>query len=127
MRPPMSDDPDLLEAQARELMERARKRREEQARAAAIAAPVRDELLTVAQFCERHRWARPGGIRYAIFHGKANGFDACIARFGRRVLLDEAKVLAWVRAGGLSRGSLKAPRKTPLRGKEPLGLRGRVR
>lgn len=54
-------------------------------------------FLTVRQFCERHAWARPGGIRHAIFHGDANGFSACVVRFGRKVLLDEAKVIAWLR------------------------------
>ena len=66
-------------------------------------APV---LLTVAQFCDKHPWARPGGLRHAIFNSKANGFDACIVRFGRKLLLDEARVFEWLRARG---GELSAP------------------
>jgi len=54
-------------------------------------------FLTVRQFCERHAWARPGGLRHAIFHGDTTGFSACVVRFGRKVLLDEAKVIAYLR------------------------------
>lgn len=57
-------------------------------------------LLTIVQFCERHSWARPGGLRHAIFNKERNGFDQCIVRFGRKLLLDEAAVIAWMRAGG---------------------------
>ncbi len=53
-------------------------------------------LLTVKQFCQRHAWATPGGIRHLIFYGSSNGFDKCIRRLGRRVLLDEAQVFEWL-------------------------------
>ncbi len=53
-------------------------------------------LLTVPQFVERHAWATTGGIRHLIFHAKHNGFHRCIRRLGRRVLLDEDIVFAWL-------------------------------
>jgi len=56
--------------------------------------------VTIPQFIERHTWATKGGLRLAVFHGAANGFDACVVRFGRRVLLDEAAVLEWMRSRG---------------------------
>jgi len=55
--------------------------------------------LTVIQFCERHEWASIGGIRHLIFHEKTNGFSKCIRRIGRRILLDENAVFAWIEAG----------------------------
>lgn len=60
------------------------------------AAPT--QLFTVKQFCERHPWATDGGIRHLIFNRATNGFADCIKRIGRRILLDEGKVLEWVDA-----------------------------
>lgn len=57
-------------------------------------------LLTVRQFCERHSWARPGGLRHMIFHARTTGFGVCVRRFGRKVLLDEAAVYEWLRERG---------------------------
>jgi len=69
-------------------------------------APV---LLTVKAFCEKHNgWAKVGGIRHAIFFGESNGFNACIVRFGRKLLLDEAAVFAWLREHGHTLGPTKA-------------------
>lgn len=88
----------------------------------ATSAPV---FLTVAQFCERHPWAKPGGIRHAIFFGKDNGFEACTVRFGRKLLLDEAAVIAWIRERGTARGSLKQG--TPTEGNDARPTRGATR
>lgn len=58
--------------------------------------PQAPHLFTVAQFCERHAWATPGGIRHLIFHKDTNGFAPCVKRLGRRVLLDESAVLEFI-------------------------------
>lgn len=86
------------------------------------SAPV---FLTVAQFCDKHPWAKPGGIRHAIFFGKDNGFEACTVRFGRKLLLDEAAVIAWIRERGTARGSLKQG--SPTEGREARPARGAAR
>ena len=67
-------------------------------------API-PTLLTVRQFCEKYKWARERGLRFALLLRKTNGFEACVSYFGRRILLDEAKVFAWIeaRGGGLSK------------------------
>jgi len=57
-------------------------------------------LLTVRQFADAHPWATIGGLRHAIFHARATGLDRAIVRWGRRVLLDEAAVIAWMREHG---------------------------
>lgn len=46
-------------------------------------------LMTVKQFCEKHPAFTQGGLRYLIFNAKLNGFDLCLKRVGRRVLIDE--------------------------------------
>lgn len=67
-------------------------------------------LLTVDGFCAKHPWARPGGLRHAAFFRDSNGFDECVVRFGRKLLLDEAKVFAWLRerGGSLSGSTTRA-------------------
>ncbi len=55
-------------------------------------------LLTVTQFAAKHRAFKIGGLRWFIFHEDINGLRAsgAIVRLGRKVMLDEAKFLAWV-------------------------------
>lgn len=106
----MTFDPDELadelETQAHTLLSRARSLRALRRSAPAQASPS-SGLLSVADFCAKHAWAKPGGLRHAIFHAETNGLAGALVRFGRRVLLDEAKVLEWMRTTGLSRGGLK--------------------
>lgn len=54
------------------------------------------ELLTIRQFVEKHRAFTEGGLRYLIFNRKTNGFDNCVKRMGRKILLDEGAVLQWL-------------------------------
>ncbi len=57
-------------------------------------------LLTIAQFRKKHPWATEGGLRHALHFGESTGFNTCVVRFGRKVLLDEAKVFEWLREHG---------------------------
>ncbi len=41
-------------------------------------------------------WPRLGGLRHLVFHADKNGFEACIRRVGRRVLIDERRFFEWV-------------------------------
>ena len=66
-------------------------------------------LLTVEQFCQRHPWAKVGGLRHLLFHDTDGFRDACTLRFGRKLLLDEAAVFAWLRTQGTHRGAMKGP------------------
>lgn len=59
-----------------------------------------DGLVTVAEFVKRHPWCRRGGLRWALHHRATNGLEAAVVRFGRRILLDEAAVLVWMRTSG---------------------------
>lgn len=53
-------------------------------------------LIPVTKWPDYHVWPPIGGLRHLIFYAKTNGFDACIRRVGRRVLIDEAKYFEWV-------------------------------
>ncbi|MEL5850118.1 MAG: hypothetical protein U7M05_12285 [Candidatus Igneacidithiobacillus chanchocoensis] len=58
--------------------------------------------LTVKQFCEKHPAFSIGGLRSAIFwKGDELENAHAIARLGRRVLIDEALFLQFVRDGKL--------------------------
>ena len=63
-----------------------------------VSTPPR--LLSVKQFCAKHPWATRGGLRQLLFNRKENGFDKCVVRLGRKLLLDEAAVFAWIEKHG---------------------------
>lgn len=79
---------DATEARENFLMETAT----ETARPAGTAT----RYITVPQWPTIHLWPSKAALRHLIFNAKENGFDACIRRIGRRVLLDEAAVLQWI-------------------------------
>lgn len=53
-------------------------------------------LLTVRQLSQKHQAFPEGGIRYNVFHAHTNGFNKCIRRIGRKVLIDETAFFLWV-------------------------------
>ena len=55
-------------------------------------------LLTVRQFCNKHRAFPEGGVRHRIFHERANGLkqSGAIVRMGRKVLINEEKWFSWL-------------------------------
>lgn len=55
-------------------------------------------LLTVEQLATKHPAFKVGGLRWHIFHEDSNGLreSGAVVRLGRKVMLDEAKFLAWV-------------------------------
>lgn len=51
---------------------------------------IENKLLTVKQFCEKHRpWPTESALRAMIADAPKNGFDGVFKRLGRRVLVDE--------------------------------------
>lgn len=78
----------------------------------ADGAPV---FLTLRMFCERHKAFSPGGMRHLLFHDPEGFREACTARFGRRLLIDEAAFFEWLKSNR-SRTNLfhtPAPKVTP--------------
>lgn len=56
------------------------------------------ELLTIEQFCSRHKAFTTGGVRWQVFNEEKNGLKAsgAILRVGRRVLIDPQKYFRWI-------------------------------
>lgn len=53
-------------------------------------------LIPLTQWNQHHGYPPVGGLRHLVFHAKSNGFDKCIRRIGKRVLIDEPAYFAWV-------------------------------
>jgi len=53
-------------------------------------------LIPVAKFNDYHPDPTPSALRWMIFTNK-NGFDRCVVRRGRRVLIDETEYFRWLR------------------------------
>lgn len=75
-----------------------------------MATPTQPVYLTVRQFCAKHAWCKVGGLRYALANAAENGLEACTVRFGRKLLLDEAKVFSWLENRGPSATPLSVAR-----------------
>ena len=54
------------------------------------------KLIPVTEWNHHHSWPPAGGLRHLIFHAASNGFNYCIRRVGRRVLIDERAFFEWV-------------------------------
>lgn len=52
-------------------------------------------LIPVPAWSQYHPWPSVAGLRYLIFNAAENGFEACIRRIGRRVLIDEQAFFKW--------------------------------
>ena len=46
-------------------------------------------LIPVTEWNDHHSYPPIGGLRHLIFNAETNGFDKCIKRVGRRILIDE--------------------------------------
>lgn len=68
-------------------------------------APTR--LIPVKTWPTLHHYPSAAGLRHLIFHADTNGFNACIARIGRRVLIDEAAFFAWAKAQNGATGAAR--------------------
>ena len=53
-------------------------------------------LIPLTRWGEKHQHPPIGGLRYLVFNAHQNGFDSCIVRIGKRVLIDEEKYFEWV-------------------------------
>ena len=53
------------------------------------------KFYTVAQFCEKQELTQ-GAVRMWIFNAKTNGFNKCIYRVGKKILISESKFHEWM-------------------------------
>jgi hypothetical protein len=61
-----------------------------------VPYPATAAALTVRQLAAKHPAFSEPSLRWLIFNRSRNGFDACVIRIGRRVLVDEAAFLGWL-------------------------------
>lgn len=57
-------------------------------------------LLTIKDFVKKHRWAREATLRNLVARERVNGFQSCVYRLGRKILLDESRVFEFLRKSG---------------------------
>ncbi len=56
----------------------------------------RPSLLTVKLFAAKHPAFTKSILRSWVFYRTENGFDQCIVRIGRKLLINEASVFEWI-------------------------------
>ncbi len=56
-----------------------------------------NSYYTVKLLAEKHPGFSESFLRYLIFNADKNGFDKCVVRIGRKVLIDEDEFLKWVK------------------------------
>lgn len=59
---------------------------------------VKRRLIPVAGWPKFHLWPSVAGLRALIFNSRQNGFEKCLRRCGRRILIDEAEFFMWLDA-----------------------------
>ncbi len=55
-----------------------------------------DDYVTIRQLTTSNPAFTEGGIRALIFRSKSNGFDSCIRRIGRKILISKSAFSQWV-------------------------------
>jgi hypothetical protein len=55
-----------------------------------------EDLLTIDQLVEQFPAFREKTIRWWIYNGKTNGFEACLIRIGSRIYVDKTKFVVWL-------------------------------
>jgi hypothetical protein len=76
--------------------------------------PNISRVFTIQQW--PHQYPTEAGFRWLIFHAATNGFDSCIRRVGRRILIDEAAFYRWLEAQN-GKPMKIAPMKRKIRGR----------
>jgi hypothetical protein len=57
-----------------------------------------DDYITIRQLTTSNPAFTEGGIRALIFRSKSNGFDSCIRRIGRKILISKSAFSRWIEA-----------------------------
>ncbi len=55
-------------------------------------------LIPVTQWAAHHSYPPLGQLRALVFNAEKTGFNRCVRRIGRRVLIDQAAYFEWVEA-----------------------------
>jgi len=57
-----------------------------------------DDYITIRQLTTSNPAFTEGGIRALIFRSKYNGFNSCIRRIGRKILISKSAFSRWIEA-----------------------------
>lgn len=57
---------------------------------------VKTKYIPIPDWKKHHDWPKEGGLRHLVFNRKQNGFDKCVKKVGKRILIDEAAFFRWV-------------------------------
>ena len=57
-----------------------------------------DDYVTIRQLTTSNPAFTEGGVRALIFRAKSNGFDSCIRRIGRKILISKSAFSHWIEA-----------------------------
>lgn len=63
---------------------------------AALALPQGKRYMTVRQTALEYPALTESSLRWLRFNGSQNGFDACVIKLGRRILLDAEEFERWL-------------------------------
>ncbi len=55
-----------------------------------------DDYVTIRQLTTSNPAFTEGGIRALIFRAEANGFNRCIRRIGRKILISKSAFSRWI-------------------------------
>ncbi|MBY0272837.1 MAG: hypothetical protein K2X02_05445 [Alphaproteobacteria bacterium] len=55
-----------------------------------------DDFVTIRQLTTSNPAFTEGGIRALIFRAKYNGFNRCIRRIGRKILISKSAFSCWI-------------------------------
>ncbi len=56
------------------------------------------QFLTVESMSAKYPSFSAGSLRWLLFNRQRNGFNCCVVRIGRKVLIDEAAFVDWLRS-----------------------------
>lgn len=57
-----------------------------------------DDYVTIRQLTTSNPAFTEGGIRALIFRAESNGFNSCIRRIGRKILISKSAFSHWIEA-----------------------------
>jgi hypothetical protein len=53
-------------------------------------------LIPLTDWPNHHAYPPLGQLRALVFNAKTNGFEHCIRRVGKRILIDETEYFRWI-------------------------------
>lgn len=68
-------------------------------------------IYTVRQLCEKYPWPTYHALRGLCRRHKENGFDVCMMKVGRRLLINEEKFLEWMAQHSVAKTPAQAEKK----------------